>query len=59
MTHEEHKELIKAAFKEAAQDWMNEKFRQFGRWSLATIGAAGIIALTYFILVINGWKAPH
>lgn len=59
MSPEEHKRLIKEAFKEAAADWMSEKFRQFGKWSLGALGAAGIVALTYFILLLNGWKAPH
>jgi hypothetical protein len=47
---------IKAALKEAIKEWMDEKVRAFGLFSLYTIGAAGIGALFYFILTMNGWK---
>lgn len=59
MTPDEHKAFVKEAFKEAAQEWMDAKFLQFGKWSLGTLAAAGVVAVTYFILLLNGWKAPH
>lgn len=56
MTSELDKELLKAAFKEGAKEWLNEKMQEFGWWTLKGIGAASIFALFYFILLMNGWK---
>ncbi len=50
------KEFIKAAMKEAMNEWLDRKFMQFGKWSLAGIGAAVTVALIYFILMTNGWS---
>lgn len=59
MTPEEYKAMTKEAFKEASKEWMDAKFVQFGQWSLGTLAAIGVAALAYFILTINGWKAPQ
>lgn len=50
------KEELKAAIKEAANEWLDKKFMQFGRWSLMSIAAAAIVAVLYFVLVVNGWS---
>lgn len=69
MTDEEKtalKEVMKAALKEnraeakevqkeAIKEWIDEKFAQFGKYSLGAAAAATIGALTYFILTMNGW----
>ncbi len=52
MSNEEKKEVMK----EALQEWLDAKFAAFGRWSLGTMGAAALVALTYFILKMNGWS---
>lgn len=52
---EEQKTIMKAAFKEAAREWMDEAMLTFGRWSLMTLAAAFTAALCLFILTINGW----
>lgn len=59
LSQEEQKELMKEAFKEAYKEFMDERFAQFGRWALGTFLAMVMGALTYFILMINGWKAPQ
>lgn len=51
LTREETIDAVKQAHKE----WMDEKFAQLGKWSARTILAAAIVALTYFILSVNGW----
>jgi hypothetical protein len=51
----EQKALIKAAFKEASREWLDEKFAEFGKWSLRALAAAGLVALIWFILTMNGW----
>lgn len=51
MDDEDRKKLIKQALKE----WLDEKFSEFGKWSLGAIAAAGLVALTYFILKMDGW----
>lgn len=54
----EQDEAMKAAVKEALREWLNEKFTQFGKWSLGSLAALGLAALVYFILAMNGWRHP-
>lgn len=49
---------MKAALKQAIKEWLDEKFAEFGRWSMGAVLAAGLAALVYFILVMNGWQKP-
>lgn len=49
-------EDVKSAMKEALKEWLDEKFMIFGLWSARAIFAAGLVALTYFILKMNGWS---
>lgn len=49
------KNEFKQATKEAIKEWLDERFAQFGRWSAGAFAAAGLAALTYFILRANGW----
>lgn len=46
---------IKAALKAAIKEWLDEKFAEFGRWSMGAVVAAALAALTLFILHMNGW----
>jgi hypothetical protein len=48
--------VTKDIVKEALKEWLDEKILIFGKWSLMTMAAAGIAALVYFILTLNGWK---
>ncbi len=50
------KDELKDAMKKAMAEWLDRKFMQFGKWSLASIGAALVVALLYFILMTNGWS---
>lgn len=59
MDPEEQKKLMKEAFKEAYTEFLDARFAQFGKWAMGTFLALVVGALTYFILVINGWKSPH
>lgn len=45
----------KRIIKEALKEWLNEKFTEFGKWTLAAFGAALFVAMTYFVLYLNGW----
>lgn len=51
MSDEEQKRI----FKEAISEWLDAKFAELGKWSLAGILAAALAALAYFTLAINGW----
>lgn len=51
LTHEE----VKQATKEAIKEWMDEKFAMLGIFSMRMILVAALGALTYFILLMNGW----
>ncbi len=47
---------VKAAMKAAIKEWLDEKFSEFGRWSMGAMFAAALAALTIFILRMNGWQ---
>jgi hypothetical protein len=55
LSQDEAKELMREAVKEAASEWLDDKFRQFGKWSIMGLAAAGLVAIVYFILQLNGW----
>ena len=50
------KELVKDAMKEALKEWLDEKFQMFGKWSLAAIAAAALVAFAWLMLVSHGWE---
>lgn len=56
MNEEDLKRITKEAHKEALKEWLDEKFAQFGRWSVTTIAAMVLAALIYFMLFTNGWQ---
>lgn len=49
------KEAAKEAVKEALKEWLDEKFMEFGKWSLGALAAAGLAALVWLILASAGW----
>lgn len=55
MLNNREEDLIKRAFKEAMKEWLDEKYATVGKWTLRSLVAAGLTALLYFILVMNGW----
>ncbi len=48
-------ELVKAAFKEAMQEWLDDKYKVLGKWTARGIAAALCTSLLYLILALNGW----
>lgn len=51
---------MKAALKSAIKEWLDERFAEFGRWSLGAVLAAALAALITLILHMNGWqKVSH
>lgn len=55
LTPDEQKELMKAAWREAHKEWLDEQMAKFGRWSMQAILGSALIALLYFILKMGGW----
>lgn len=53
---QERIEITKIALKEAIREWLDERLREVGRWSLRGIFAAAFAALVYFILTHTGWS---
>lgn len=51
--------IDKLAVKEALQEWLDKKWdetcRNFGKWSIMTLGLLAFGAFVYFILWANGW----
>ena len=50
---------MRQVFQDAINEWMNQKFREFGKWSFKSIGVAALGALAYFVFVSKGWTPPH
>lgn len=57
MPHE-NKDDMKSAMKDAIKEWMDEKYAEFGRWSLHAILIAGLGALGYYLVSHGGFKSP-
>lgn len=55
---EQQRDDMKAAFKEAMKEWLDDKFATFGKWSIAGILSMILVALTYLALQLAGWKPP-
>ena len=41
---------IKQAQRDGAKEWMDEKFAQFGKWTVGTVLASAFFALTVFLI---------
>lgn len=55
-SRQERIDITKIAIKEAIKEWMDERVRDVGRWSLRGLAAAAFAALVYFILTHTGWS---
>ena len=49
-------EETKQAIKEGLQDWLNDKFSEFGKFSLRGILALMLVGLVYLWATSQGWK---
>jgi uncharacterized membrane protein YozB (DUF420 family) len=50
-----NREETKQAMKEAMREWMDDKFKEFGRWTFFGFMTALFGAAIYFMLYVNGW----
>jgi len=50
---------MREVFREAINEWINDKFKEFGKWSLKGLAALAFGVLIYFALVQHGWTPPH
>lgn len=50
---DEQKEIIKQAMKEATTEWLDDKFRSFGKWSFYGIGAAALVLIVHLFLALD------
>lgn len=48
-------EQVKAALKEGIREWLDDKFADFGKWSMAAILASCLALVGYLILLTQGW----
>ena len=55
---DEHAVERKALIKEALHEWLEEKYAQWGRWTLSAFIAMLLGAFIYFILWTQGWHKP-
>jgi hypothetical protein len=52
---EEQKEILKDAFREVAQEWLDKQFATFGKWTAAGIASALLVLAFYLWMTMNGW----
>lgn len=50
-----NEEELKAAVKDALREWLDEKYSQFGKWTLHGLLAMAVAGLTWVTLVSQGW----
>jgi hypothetical protein len=56
---DEQKEMLKAAFREVAEEWLDRQFATFGKWTAAGIASLLLVMALYLWLNMNGWhKGP-
>jgi hypothetical protein len=55
---DDDREADKQVVKEALKEWLDEKFMEFGKWTISGIAALVLAAIAYMILVAHGWRAP-
>lgn len=49
-------DIMKTAIREVIKEWLDERFRAVGKWTLRGVAAAGFAALMYFVLTHTGWR---
>lgn len=49
----ESDKITKETVKEALKEWLDEKFLSFGKWTFASIAAAALVAVVYFIFWVE------
>ncbi|HJW55877.1 MAG TPA: hypothetical protein VJ577_11435 [Burkholderiaceae bacterium] len=56
MTSDLDKETQKRLMKEAIQEWLDKKVRDFGWWSIKTMGAALLVGALTIYIKTGGFK---
>tara|TARA_R110000782_G_scaffold6121_1_gene21045 strand:+ start:1490 stop:1654 length:165 start_codon:yes stop_codon:yes gene_type:complete len=51
VNEDDHKEAIK----EALSEWLDDKFSEFGKWSLKGMFAFALVGLVYLWAASHGW----
>lgn len=55
---EEQKQLVKAAIKEAAREWLDDKFAVVGKWSLYGGAAILLTAILHLLVTLDPKIVP-
>lgn len=50
-----NEEETKRIVKEALREWLDEKYAEFGKWSLHGLLAAGLAGMVVLIFWTQGW----
>jgi hypothetical protein len=50
--------VVKDALKEGVREWIDDKYREVGKYTTRAIGVALFGALIYFLLWAGGWHSP-
>lgn len=49
-------ESVKEALKSAIKEWLDERFAQFGRWTLGALASAIVAGVAYGLIVLYSYK---
>jgi hypothetical protein len=48
-------EAIKAALKEGIREWLDDQFKELGKWTFRGLTAGILAGAVWLMLVSNGW----
>lgn len=55
---DKERQIVKGIVKEAIKEWLDEKFAQFGKWTLTGILASSLALLAYLLVRFGGFQKP-
>jgi hypothetical protein len=48
-------DITKTALREVLKEWLDERFKEVGKWTARGLLLAGFAAFMYFVLTHSGW----
>lgn len=56
LSRRERIDITKTALREVINEWLDDRWKQVGKWTVRGIAVAAFSALIYFILTGGGWS---
>jgi hypothetical protein len=48
-------EAIKQALKEGIREWLDDQFKELGKWTFRGLAAGALAGIVWLMLVSSGW----